>query len=262
LTDIMQPAVELFERGHFSSVVAVCMDALGEQPDDTRVRTLLARALVALRQDRQAERELGELLRRDGNSSMAFQLLGEIAYRRDELQSAQIYFRESSRLDPQNASARIWLDVTLTTHRSGPSQSASGMDESGPPVLPKPASRRLFAKGTDPMLASYGVVARERGRLLEGEHPRELPAAPVRARTSQNILPRRTRADRDDAPDDGRFGGYLVRIGALSREQLQRSLAYQRTHRLRVGDAAVALGYIAPQKADWAALGFHSRQRC
>lgn len=253
-TDIVQTATELFENGHFSSVVAVCTDALGEHPDDIEVRTLLARALVALRQDAQAERQLGELLRRDANSSMAFQLLGEVAYRRDDLQSAQIYFRESWRLDPKNASARIWLDVSLTANRSERRQPASGVDDSGQLVLPGPAGRRRFANGTEPKLSPHALRARERSAP---------PAAPMRARGSQDIRPSRapSRTDKGDAPDDHRFGGYLVRIGALSREQLQHSLAYQRERRMRLGEAAVALGYIAQQKADWAVLGFHCRQR-
>ena len=61
-------------------------------------------------------------------------------------------------------------------------------------------------------------------------------------------------------PEKNRLGGYLMAIGVLSSEQVQRSLAHHRRHRVRVGEAAVALGFISRQKLEWAALGFHCRR--
>lgn len=261
----MAAAAELFEHGHFASVVAVCAGALEDAPDDLELRTLFARALVALRQDDQAERQIGELLRRDANSSMGFQLLGELAYRRDDLASAEIFFRESWRLDASNASARVWLDVVLISNRSsGYLPSGCMHDESGRLVLPKVAARRQFAKGTEPQLrAMSSGPPRPRTDQRAGA-PRAntgAPRAKADATRVGRMPPGKPPSVPDDTPLPSRFGGYLTSIGVLTREQLRDALTYHRQRRVRLGDAAVALGYVSRQKLDWAALGFHSRRR-
>ena len=87
----------------------MCDEPLAAMPQVVELGVLRARALVALRRDPEAQRELEALIKYLPTSSFAHQLLGEIAFRADRMREAEQYFRESWRLDQKNASARIWL---------------------------------------------------------------------------------------------------------------------------------------------------------
>lgn len=329
---ITHAANELFQQGHFSSVIAVCTDALVGYSDDLEIRTLLARALLALRKDKAAERQISEILRLDSTSSIAYQMFGEIAFRHDDLSTAEIYFREACRLDRANASARIWLDVTLVSSGFSPledSLSASGATDRtmATPVTLRPASCRRFADGTAPQLqvddpqaanphevtrianmttsdtrASLGatlkvpqlktsldtretpsatpsptpqVALRETLQATALETARATAQATVSKPSAETVVGRvkrapsrpgaprrrRRRTPASATPHKNRIGGYLVDNGMLSIAQLSDALSYHRQNHVRVGDAAVALGFISEQKLGWAAIGFHSRRR-
>lgn len=266
-------ANELFREGHFSGVIAVCTDALVDDTDDLEVRTLLTRALLALRKDSGAERQLAEILRIDQNSSIAYQLLGEIAFRRDDLATAEIYFREACRLDRGNASARIWLDVTLVSGGFSPLEDGDAVlgarvkpaTSSPRHVPPRRGRRRRFADGTAPQWRAETASAGPRDITRRGH--RGSPGASASASTmiesrASSVGSRSgCAASSGHGPERERLGGYLVENGMLSAKQLHESLIYQRRQGVRVGEAAVALGFISQQKLGWAALGFHSRHR-
>jgi tetratricopeptide (TPR) repeat protein len=233
----MNAAVELFERGHYPSVVAVCSDALRDEPDDVEIHLLLVRALMALRQDREAHRCLGEVLRRAPSCALAYQMIGELALRGDDLQSAEIYFREALRLDPGNHEARDWLDVVLGLRQPAaavanfPATTAAASCPSGAAPPPRPARP--------------GWVPGRRRRLARGTTGNE-----KMDESAYSGVPR-TRG----------FGRYLVEIGVLSPMQLHRALSYHQASGLRIGQATVALGYLSEQKVESAALAYHRSRR-
>lgn len=108
---ILRSALELSLRRHHAEVVAVCAEALPAHPDCLELRLLHAKALLALRHDAEAQRELGQCLRQRARCPLAYRLLGELALRRDELGSAAIYLREALRLDPGDRQAAELLDI-------------------------------------------------------------------------------------------------------------------------------------------------------
>ena len=84
----------------------------------------------------------------------------------------------------------------------------------------------------------------------------KLPAAT--ATVGCTLLPHEESAE--DAPHarGDMFGSYLVDIGALTPLQLRAALDYQRQSGIRVGAAAVALGYMSEPSVEGAAHAFHS----
>ncbi len=110
---VMRAALELFHNRNYPSVVAVCEAALDEDPGDLPMRLLLSRALLALRRDAEAQEGLSEALRREPRCAEAYRLLAQMAMRRDELKSAEIFAREAMRLDPDNNDTRELLDLIL-----------------------------------------------------------------------------------------------------------------------------------------------------
>ncbi len=119
---IMRAALELFHNRNHPGVVAVCQGALTDDPGNMHLRLLLARALLALRRDAEAQHELSLCLEHSPRCPEAYRLLGELALRRDELKSAEIFARESLRLDPGNDTSRELLEnraLPSSTDRGG-----------------------------------------------------------------------------------------------------------------------------------------------
>lgn len=222
---LMVAAAELLEQGHYPSVVAVCSAVLADEPDNVPVRLMLARALIWLRDDALATRHLGEALELDPLSGVAFQLLGEIAMQREELASARIYFREALRLDPDNREARSWLDVVEALEQA-----------KGPGVRRRAVTWMSRASG-----------------LARGTSPTlERPKAPVvsNGEAAEALAP--------PPPRRRGFGRYLVELGVLLPMELDRVLAHQRASGVRIGEAAVAMGYATAEVVQWAARGYHA----
>jgi hypothetical protein len=130
----MAMASELFEARHYPGVVALVTDSLDQlraaaarpgaaktcdgEPDCVPLLLLRARAQVALRRDLDAQADLRDIIRRDPLCSLAYRLLGELAARRDENESAAIFFAEALRLDPNDLEADTWLAIVQATARS------------------------------------------------------------------------------------------------------------------------------------------------
>jgi hypothetical protein len=126
----MATASELFEARHYPGVVALVSDALEYEPECVPLLLLRARSHIALRRDLDAPTDLRDIIRLDPQCSMAYRLLGELAARRDENESAAIFFREALRLDPGDREAQDWLAIVGRSSR--PAAAAS--------KLPAPAA--------------------------------------------------------------------------------------------------------------------------
>lgn len=227
-----QAARELLRQRSFSQAVAACRDALARNPDDVDARLLLARALMALGRDGEAQVEVAAALRRRAGDPEAYQLLGELAFRRDELRAAEVFLREALRLHPDDARSRVLLDVILAQ---------DGKNEKRPAA----AAAKLPAAP-----AAAGPFSRN------GAHPRR--GASDGERT---VLARQRDRSVAVRVDSGGFGEYLVRQGVLSRTQLLSVLQRHYLDGCRVGDAAVRLGYASPERIESLASRYHAGQR-
>nr|HEX4314598.1 hypothetical protein [Kofleriaceae bacterium] len=145
---VIATAAELYDARHYPSVVAMVTDALDVEPDCVDLLLIRARAHIALRRDLDAQSDLRDIIRLDPACGPAFRLLGELAARRDEHESAAIFFREALRLDPADREAAEWLAIV---------QSSSSRP--APVAIPAPAA----VAGRFPAQASYQVTQPMRG---------------------------------------------------------------------------------------------------
>lgn len=114
---VIATAYELFEARHYPSVIALISDALEDEPEHVPLLVLRARASIALRRDLEAQADLRDIIRLDPQCGTAYRLLGQLAARRDENESAAIFFREALRLDPGDREASEWLQILGATSR-------------------------------------------------------------------------------------------------------------------------------------------------
>ncbi len=109
---VIATATELLEGRHYPSVVALCTDALEDEPECVPLLVIRARAHIALRRELEAQADLRDIIRLQPGCAIAYRLLGQLAARRDENDSASTFFREALRLDPGDREAADWLLVT------------------------------------------------------------------------------------------------------------------------------------------------------
>lgn len=95
----------------------MCCDALESEPECVPLLVIRARAHIALRRDLDAQADLRDIIRLDPQCGIAYRMLGELAARRDEHESASIFFREALRLDPDDNEAADWLQIVDSTVR-------------------------------------------------------------------------------------------------------------------------------------------------
>jgi hypothetical protein len=150
----MATASELFEARHYPGVVALISDALEGEPDCVPLLLVRARAQMALRRDLDAQADLRDIIRLDPQCSLAYRLLGELAARRDENESAAIFFSEALRLDPGDHEADTWLAIVQCTLPASGIASRTARPAAVAQKLPAPAAAAgrfpspRFAKGT------------------------------------------------------------------------------------------------------------------
>lgn len=148
----------------------MCTDALEGEPDCVELMVIRARAHIALRRDLDAQADLRDIIRLDPSCGLAYRLLGELAARRDENESAAIFFREAIRLDPSDHEAHDWLaivDVSLrpaavARHVPAPGAAAGRFPVTRAPIergrtlgapsrtITRPDTQPRFARGTRP----------------------------------------------------------------------------------------------------------------
>jgi tetratricopeptide (TPR) repeat protein len=289
----MATASELFEARHYPGVVALATDALDSEPDCVPLLLVRARAHIALRRDLEAQTDLRDIIRLDPQCGLAYRLLGELAARRDENESAAIFFREALRLDPTDREADDWLAIVETSVRpaavanklpapaaaAGRFPSARGPVERGrtaqPRSLTSPARR--FAVGTHPPDEERPTkpFLGARSHLFGPDPtptPEPLPPPPRVADGSNPALERPTLRGaqplrrplpppRSSIPELPGFGEYLVTTGILTRERLRAAQAYQRSMKVQLTTAIVTLGLATPQRIEWAAVAHQSQLR-
>lgn len=285
---VIATATELFAARHFPGVVAMCSDALDDEPECVPLLLIRARARIALRHDLEAQADLRDVIRLDPTSGLAYRLLGELAARRDENASAAVFFREALRLDPGDREAHDWLMIVDPSSR--PAAVASQLPASAAaaghfsPRASSPSQARL-ARGTQPPdqvdpgderpTRPFGRVdpaspAATRRRsatprsasplIPPSEAPIERPTLSGRPPTQPPArpAPRLTRQQKPELPG---FGEYLVATGILTRERLRAAQAYQRSMRVQLATAIVTLGLASPQRIEWAAVAHQSQLR-
>jgi len=291
---VLAAAQELFEARHYPGVVALVSESLECDPDSVPLLLLRARAHIALRLDLEAQADLPDIIRLDPQCALAYRLLGELAGRRDENDSAAIFFREALRLDPGDREASEWLAIVETTARPaaaanklpapaaaagrfppargpiGRAQTATGVGVrtlSSPARSERPGSQPRWAKGTTPPIDTDERPTAKRPLMARGSEPKVTPTPqtlgiaptePVRTLPGAQPL-RRPSQVRGPTPELPGFGEYLVSTGILTRERLRAAQAYQRSMKVQLSTAIVTLGLATPQRIEWAAVAHQSQ---
>jgi hypothetical protein len=163
---VIATAFELFAARHYPGVVAVCTDALDDEPECVPLLLFRARANVALRRDLDAQADLRDVIRLDPRSCLAYRLLGELAARCDENESAAQFFREALRLDPDDREARDWLLIVESPAR--PAAGAAKLPATAPAAGRLPSSPWSLSEGTIAPATGSGPT-----RLARGTAPLE-----------------------------------------------------------------------------------------
>jgi hypothetical protein len=172
---VLATASELFEARHYPGVVAMVSDALDDEPDCVPLLLIRARAHIALRRDLDAQADLRDLIRLDPQCSLAYRLLGELAARRDENESAAIFFREALRLDPGDREAADWLlicDASIrpaaAAHKLPAPAAAAGRF---PPARGPQQRAMTSTDGGTRTLSSPARADQRPGRFARGTYP-------------------------------------------------------------------------------------------
>jgi hypothetical protein len=294
---VIATAGELFEARHFPGVVAMCSDALDDEPECVPLLLIRARARMALRRDLDAQADLRDVIRLDPRCGLAYRLLGELAARRDEDAAAAGFFREALRLDPGDREAHDWLQIVTAPRPAAAAQlpaiAAAAGRLSSPARAHSPSPARL-ARGTRPpdqMERAARAEPEERptqpfGRVPDARRiraqaatpPARLPVRPTptpeplppppalerptlsgRPPTQPPARPAPRLTARSATPELPGFGEYLVAAGILTRERLRAAQAYQRSMRVQLSTAVVTLGLASPQRIAWAAVAHQSQ---
>ncbi len=280
---VIATANELFDAGHFPGVVALVSSALEAELECVPLLVLRARAHIALRRDLDAQADLRDIIRLDPQCALAYRLLGEVAARRSEHESAAIFFREAIRLNPKDQIARERLAAVdaapspVRIARAGSQPRFARGTHPPDETLEQPTARTLeegrrtqerFARGSDPNPAWRTPAPRPIRHLTPTPGPLPLPPAPPMTtlagipRPTAPALPaphryasRPMRAQTIELPG---FGDYLVASGILTRERLRAAHAYQRSMKVQLSTAIVTLGLATPQRIEWAAVKHQS----
>jgi tetratricopeptide (TPR) repeat protein len=288
---VIATARELLEARHFPGVVAMCSDALDDEPECVPLLLVRAQARIALRRDLDAQADLRDVIRIDPGCSLAYRLLGELAARRDENASAAAFFREALRLDPDDREANDWLMIVepasrpaAAAHQLPATAAAAGHFSSRRASSP---SQVRLARGTQPpdqidgderptrpfgrveppasspprgvsTPASSRRASEPRAASPAASAPAARPTLPGRPPTQPPGRPAPRPASRG-APELPGFGEYLVATGILTRERLRAAQAYQRSMKVQMSTAIVTLGLASPQRIEWAAVAHQSQ---
>lgn len=232
-------AERLFQSRQYGSAASLCAEALEVEPDNLDLRILRARALMALRRDEEAKRELSRALRWHPASGEAYRLLGELAIRRGKLKAASTFLRQAVRFSDENACARGLLDLIESS--SQPTVAVEKL-----PAATATVGCPFSAPGPD----QFGLGSTSNPTVTEPARPRarRIAAGSQNESTAEVNL-------------GERFGRYLVDIGALTPLQLRAALDYHRRAGVRVGAAAVALGFLSEPSVEWAAHDYHAARQ-
>lgn len=267
---VIATAAELFEERHYPNVVAICSNALNDEPDCLPLLVIRARAQMALRRDLDAQGDLRDAIRIDPSCGVAYRLLGELATRRNHTSAAVAFFREALRLDPEDREAQDWLLIAEALVRPSDRAERAYPAAAAPRRSPADGSPPRFARGTpnpddDHPTQPFGIAGQPR-YAADRVEPDVGPPEPVTTlfslRSAQPgspglIMPRT--APPPPSSELPGFGEYLVTTGILSRERLRAAEAYQRSMKVQLATAIVTLGLATPQRIEWAAVAHQSQ---
>ena len=116
----METIEELFRAGRYRHAASRCSEVLVDDPDNLGLHLLRVRALMALRCDEQAKRELGRLLRWRPDSGLAHRLLAELAIRLGKMTAAVTLLKRAVKLSPDDRTASSLLELIECLNRPGP----------------------------------------------------------------------------------------------------------------------------------------------
>lgn len=230
---VLTAARELYRQRNYPQVVAACRAELGVDPTNVDLRLLLARALMALRRDGEAQLEVAAVLKQRSRCPEAYALLGELAFRRDELKAAEIFLREAVRQNPADAHSQVLIDIigAMNKPAAAAAKLPAASAAAGPSSSPSP---RFRAVGTIPAGAIDG----------------EAEATHVATRGVESV------ALRLNSGTSG-FGEFLVWSGVLTRSQLFQALQVHDRTRCKLGEAVVRLGFASREKVERSARSYH-----
>jgi hypothetical protein len=115
---LVRTGMEQMQAGDYQSARDSFSEALRYVDDDTTAHLGLGLASFHLHQDVDAERELNRALELDPKSVMALQWLGELYYRRDDLESAVASWERALALDPSAEALKSRLERVKKEHRT------------------------------------------------------------------------------------------------------------------------------------------------
>jgi hypothetical protein len=201
---VIATAAELFDARHFPGVIAMCNDALDDEPECVPLLLIRARAHVALRRDLDAQADLRDIIRLDPRCGPAYRLLGELAARGDDNAPAAQFFREALRLDPDDREARDWLMIVDASVRPAAGAAilpapALAAGRCSPPRTRAPAGTPRLARGTESPDRLEERPTRPFARALP-----EATAAPRAQGTGRQTASARTPVARPAARPDAR----------------------------------------------------------
>jgi hypothetical protein len=234
---------------------------------------------MALRNELESQADLRDVIRLDPHCSVAYRLLGELAMRRQETQSAAILFREALRLDPHDEEADDWLSIVEISSRPAAvaKQLPAPVAAAGRVPSRRSAEPPRFVSGT---INPPGFDEDEEDPTDHdetGEHWAARPLIPVRPVLHAprpplpfppDVVAVGSSPDLERYPDDAEeeaisepkaFGEYLVATGILTRERLRAAQAYQRSTRVQLATAIVTLGLATPQRIQWAVVAHQAQ---
>jgi tetratricopeptide (TPR) repeat protein len=267
---VVHAASEIFRQRNFSQAVAACREALHEHPDDVDLRLLLGRSLMALRRDAEAQLEVAYCLKLRPRCPEAYQLLGELAFRRDELNAAEIFFREALRLQGRDVHTQVLLDVVHSLRlqsktRTRPAAAAAKLPAASAAAGHFSPSTGSGKAGQGPPVPTHSVA--DDAPTIE-KPPEKLRRKRVALGSDPGIQSDREAIARAPGPEqvalkvagrEGGFGEYLVHMGVLTRAQLFAVLHRHYHEKLRIGDACVKLGFARQREIAHHLAAYHER---
>lgn len=251
-------AQKMLRAQQYTGVAALCADVLESEPDNLELRVLRVRALLALRRDEEARRELSRVLRWGSQTAEVetemtaevFRLLGELAIRRGKLRAAETFLRQALRISPADRKIQALLELVQSSN-----QPTVAVEK-----LPAATATVGCTLSDEDVIAEYEAVPSGRGGMDSEDD--SLPSRPPRLALGTDYTPAtpspspsQSMVQPDPGPPD-LFGRYLVVIGALTPVQLQAALDYHRRAGIPLGAAAVALGFVSAPRVEGAAESF------
>jgi hypothetical protein len=209
------------------AAAAICTDALRER-SSTDWLLLRARIFIAMDEIDNAEGDLRRCLDLNPGSPDVRAMLADIARDRDVFRSGEHYTRTSKRLSSKSEFGRIIEGLTQPT------------------------------AAVEKLPAATAAVGWNSLEPIEHEETRKHKTTRKMRRLAEGTSPE---AERPRYVRPTRFGEYLVVTGQLNDVQLRAALAYHRARGVRIGEAAVILGFMTGPKMEWAASSFHQRRR-